>query len=226
MSKCTESSKASNLYWENTGNVNRCNSAQDWQDKGVAIASTAAPREAQHCFSIGSAEMCFLITSFFQQGNTNWTFCHCQQPPDPISTVNSEWKRALNTRLLKLALIAQLEHQQHSDSKPSTAALQHSTHQPDQHHEFPSPLPDPKSPLRGPGCHSESEAMQQHPRGQCQDPSMGWAASHSTKIKDLGWEGKRNPPGWLKEVLGYPGKEQAQSEGVNVQHYYLFCGNN
>lgn len=56
---------------------------------------------------------------------------------------------------------------------------------------------------------------------------MGRLTQHKDQRLGLGGEEEST---WVtegvREVLGYPGKEQALSEGVNLQHYYLFCGNN
>lgn len=39
----TDSSKASNLYWEDTDDLNGCKSAQDWQDIGIIAIPKTAP---------------------------------------------------------------------------------------------------------------------------------------------------------------------------------------
>lgn len=186
----TDSSKASHLCWENTAYLNRCNSTQQMQQDWH-----------WHCHCIYSCPTWSTVLLFcrihwdvlfnqvlFPTGKHHLAFLSLLTTTHPISIVNSEWEWALNTRLLQLALIAQLEHQQHSDSKPWAAALQHSLCQPDQHHEFPSPLPIPKVLCVGLDATVSQKQCNSTPEGSARIPA--WDGPPHAAQRSKTWAGR------------------------------------
>lgn len=177
---------------------------------------------------VGLTKIDFLIKSFLHQENTQIGFYYSEQWHNPIGVLKSgaenEQHQVAKTCSDSTTGTGLAPSQQALDcSNPALWCWQLCTtanmHSP----------PTPKVLCVGFCCCSESEAIQQHPRGQCQDPSMGWAASCSRKIKDIGVGGKEESiwvkeGGWEGKGLSTWGKAPAVSKGVHLQRIISSVG--